>query len=326
MSLDVGRGSEFELQERRDLEAQRRRGYRRGLSRQPGEDAQSTEPQNHDHDNATNENNTQQREDQAAGEVTSSSVRVQGTRPPLLRPRYPLLVKLTGYRLLNMLALITFGLAKSILSYEGYSVAPNTLDWVLGVVLGLFLYWLGLYEDVRPPVMPWLFKEDYTPEVIILPSRFIAHTMYYLFISSGILHLGLHTFTFFIVYLFALMTGNINVGRGVVIFVAVVSLLQTKRITRLYHLLMIRGSAAYNRLPDLEQHVSRQQFPPGNKFRTGMREFARILGMSLSASLFILTVLYLYRTYHFPMCLWNDNYWPEFLRRHNTVNNTRATY
>lgn len=46
-----------------------------------------------------------------------------------------LLVKLTGYKLLNMLVISAFGIAKAILTYQGLSAVPTTLDWILGVVL-----------------------------------------------------------------------------------------------------------------------------------------------------------------------------------------------
>lgn len=43
-------------------------------------------------------------------------------------------VKLTGYRLLNMAAIFTFGTAKAVLTCLGQSAAPTTIDWVAGVV------------------------------------------------------------------------------------------------------------------------------------------------------------------------------------------------
>jgi hypothetical protein len=49
----------------------------------------------------------------------------------------PLGVKLTAYRLLNMATMFAFCFAKGILSYEGLSTIPTTLDWFSGWVLGL---------------------------------------------------------------------------------------------------------------------------------------------------------------------------------------------
>jgi len=88
------------------------------------------------------------------------------------RHRRPLLlVKLTGYHLLNITVITSFGTDKAVLSYQGQSVVPTTLDWILGVVFSIGLYWLGQYESVEPPVLPWLFEYDYSRVVIFLPMR-----------------------------------------------------------------------------------------------------------------------------------------------------------
>jgi|SRR5712671_5624206 len=47
----------------------------------------------------------------------------------------PLGVKLTGYRLLNLVVIFTIGGAKFILSLQGKSVAPTGLEWAGGTVL-----------------------------------------------------------------------------------------------------------------------------------------------------------------------------------------------
>jgi hypothetical protein len=47
----------------------------------------------------------------------------------------PLGVKLTVYRMLNMITLLSFGIIKGILTYMGKSAAPTTLDWVSGTLL-----------------------------------------------------------------------------------------------------------------------------------------------------------------------------------------------
>ncbi|KAI0045603.1 hypothetical protein FA95DRAFT_1467792, partial [Auriscalpium vulgare] len=69
--------------------------------------------------------------------------------------------KVTGFRLLNTTLVAAFGIAKAVLSYQGQSVAPTTLEWVFGVLIGCLVYWLGLYEAVEPPVLRWLFHNDY---------------------------------------------------------------------------------------------------------------------------------------------------------------------
>ncbi|KAI0065551.1 hypothetical protein BV25DRAFT_1821988 [Artomyces pyxidatus] len=61
--------------------------------------------------------------------------------------RPPLLVKLTGYRLLFTVVVVAFGLPKAIASYQGGStVIPTTLDWVMGIVCTILLYWLGSHR------------------------------------------------------------------------------------------------------------------------------------------------------------------------------------
>jgi len=80
--------------------------------------------------------------------------------PKELRP--PLLVKLTGYRLLNIFIITAVIAWKAVLSYQGQSLVPMTLDWITGGVLTLGLRRLGLYESVEPPVLPWLFAQDYS--------------------------------------------------------------------------------------------------------------------------------------------------------------------
>ena len=51
-------------------------------------------------------------------------------------PTPPLLVKLTGYRILFVVLTVAFVAAKAILTYQGQPAA-TTLDWVLGGVIGI---------------------------------------------------------------------------------------------------------------------------------------------------------------------------------------------
>lgn len=54
--------------------------------------------------------------------------------------------RMTGYRILTVALTAGFGSYKAKLSYEGYSTAPNTLDWLYGVVV--FLMWVLFYAKV----------------------------------------------------------------------------------------------------------------------------------------------------------------------------------
>jgi len=80
-------------------------------------------------------------------------------------PRPPLLVKVTGYRLLNVIVILAFGLSKGVMEYTGRSLVSTTLDWIMGVVLAIALWWLGLYETVNPPIWPLFFHRDYSGPV-----------------------------------------------------------------------------------------------------------------------------------------------------------------
>jgi hypothetical protein len=57
--------------------------------------------------------------------------------PSQNEPRQLLLVKVTGYRLLNIFVITVVAAWKAVLSYQGQSFAPTTLDWIAGGVLGL---------------------------------------------------------------------------------------------------------------------------------------------------------------------------------------------
>ncbi|KAI0340574.1 hypothetical protein BDW22DRAFT_1359960 [Trametopsis cervina] len=73
----------------------------------------------------------------------------------------PLLVKVTGYRLLNTSILLGLGTWKAVASYRNKAIVSTSLDLILGVVLAIILYWLGLLETVQSPPLRWLFEYDY---------------------------------------------------------------------------------------------------------------------------------------------------------------------
>jgi hypothetical protein len=62
---------------------------------------------------------------------TASALLHHGPQPAVAKPL------ITGYRLLVSLITVTFGMSKAVLSYQGQSAAPTTLDWVFGVVITL---------------------------------------------------------------------------------------------------------------------------------------------------------------------------------------------
>ncbi|PPQ90777.1 hypothetical protein CVT25_010166 [Psilocybe cyanescens] len=102
--------------------------------------------------------------------------------PTYVRGGHP---RMTGYRILVIALTTGFGLSKAKLSYDGYSTAPNTLDWLYGVVAFLIIYWLGIYERHAMHSMPWLFEIDY----FVLIWRFITGKNSRILPSSIILYL-----------------------------------------------------------------------------------------------------------------------------------------
>jgi hypothetical protein len=94
--------------------------------------------------------------------------------PNVDAPRTP---KLTYFRLLNVLVVGIFGVAKAVFLYLGATTVPSTLDWVFvtllvplcvhllatepdgfAEVLFYRMYYLSLYEEMDPPMAPWFFQ------------------------------------------------------------------------------------------------------------------------------------------------------------------------
>jgi len=120
-------------------------------------------------------------------DFSASSSHIQITVEPATEPpteqspeagRPPLLVKLTGYRLLVVVVTIVLGTAKLVLIYRGQSLAPTWLDFTTAVLLALVFWYLGLYENVTPPVATWFFHTDHTRVVHIVVS-FLAYGLIY---------------------------------------------------------------------------------------------------------------------------------------------------
>jgi hypothetical protein len=66
-----------------------------------------------------------------------------------VEPRPPMLVKVTGYRLLNLIVILAFGLSKGVMEYKGRSLVSTTLDWIMGVVLGIAYSFLEITLKFR---------------------------------------------------------------------------------------------------------------------------------------------------------------------------------
>ncbi|KAF8491991.1 hypothetical protein F5888DRAFT_1732474, partial [Russula emetica] len=59
------------------------------------------------------------------------------------------IVELTGYRLLTTGVILGIGVPKAVYSYNGQALISTTLDWLVGVILALILFWLGVIEAKR---------------------------------------------------------------------------------------------------------------------------------------------------------------------------------
>jgi len=101
--------------------------------------------------------------------------------------RPPLLVKLTGYRILWAILITAFGVSKAVLTYQGQSGAPTTLDWVMGVVVTIGLGWLGLYEGENLPTWRWFFHKDYSRQVLWILGIVVFVSVFALLILVAIL-------------------------------------------------------------------------------------------------------------------------------------------
>ncbi|KAH9956700.1 hypothetical protein BC827DRAFT_1270751 [Russula dissimulans] len=65
----------------------------------------------------------------------------------------PLGVKLTVYRLLNIVVVFTIGVAKFILSLKGQSISPSGLEWAAGPVS-------RAYHDPCKVVLDWFVRDS----------------------------------------------------------------------------------------------------------------------------------------------------------------------
>jgi len=105
----------------------------------------------------------------------------------------PLGVKLTTYRLLNLVIIFVLGLAKFILSLKGQSAAPTGLEWAAGTMFAVLSYWIGLYEPVQPPRWEWLLHVDLAPAIGFIMKFFLEVVLLAFFMYWEILPFCLFT-------------------------------------------------------------------------------------------------------------------------------------
>ncbi|KAF8989287.1 hypothetical protein BDQ17DRAFT_477888 [Cyathus striatus] len=68
--------------------------------------------------------------------------------------------KLTLYRFLVILTTLGFGISKAVLSYQGHSIVPITLEWLFTTGVFLLFFSLDTYQDNSQVKLPWLFHVD----------------------------------------------------------------------------------------------------------------------------------------------------------------------
>ena len=66
--------------------------------------------------------------------ISSTSGSATNTTTPYLDSSPKQGVKINMWRILNTVFMLAVGVTKAVFTYQGYSTAPTTLDWVIGVV------------------------------------------------------------------------------------------------------------------------------------------------------------------------------------------------
>ncbi|KAF8989274.1 hypothetical protein BDQ17DRAFT_477724 [Cyathus striatus] len=87
-------------------------------------------------------------------EDTRRQSMITSTQPPL-----------RGYDILVTSTTIVFGITKTAMAYVGYNTGMTTVEWIGSAVVGVTMYWIGLYESDPLNKMPYLFTTDYTRDV-----------------------------------------------------------------------------------------------------------------------------------------------------------------
>ncbi|KAJ7488068.1 hypothetical protein FB451DRAFT_1553585 [Mycena latifolia] len=91
---------------------------------------------------------------------TSNPTDAQPLPAPSPTPR----VKITPWRFLNTVLVLGLGIYKATASYLRQSMAPTTLDWIIGVVWALICYWVGFVEQDNTS---WFFAYDLTGVLLV---------------------------------------------------------------------------------------------------------------------------------------------------------------
>ncbi|PPQ73127.1 hypothetical protein CVT26_014949 [Gymnopilus dilepis] len=118
---------------------------------------------------------------------SSSSGQLQPHAPAQVEGQARQKIKLTPWRLVNTIVILSIGLPKAVYSYLGYPVTVNTLDWALGLCWCLGAFWLSIFESEQQDRWPWFFQCD-----LVLPIS-IAQVACAMFATFFVISLSLTT-------------------------------------------------------------------------------------------------------------------------------------
>ncbi|EIM84293.1 uncharacterized protein STEHIDRAFT_123110, partial [Stereum hirsutum FP-91666 SS1] len=96
------------------------------------------------------------------------------------RNRFPV----TPYRLLILCILLALGISQVVPALKGEDAAPNTLDFILGVIIVILMFFASYLESAAPEdgIGGWFFHKDYTEQLM---TWFIWPVVLYLFTFVG---------------------------------------------------------------------------------------------------------------------------------------------
>ncbi|KAF8318425.1 hypothetical protein DL93DRAFT_2153759 [Clavulina sp. PMI_390] len=67
----------------------------------------------------------------------------------------------------------------------GRIIVPITLDWVMGALVAIILYWIGFYEAPRTKVSPAFFQRDYSDNIVPDFDKGLFVVLLYLVVVGG---------------------------------------------------------------------------------------------------------------------------------------------
>ncbi|KAN0136613.1 hypothetical protein V8E53_005660 [Lactarius tabidus] len=82
---------------------------------------------------------------------------------------------------MTMTIMLSFCVAKGILTYKRQLTLPTIVDWVSGGVLAVVLYWIGLYEGRHSKIWEWFFQVDLAPAIGYCTKRAVGGALWLLF-------------------------------------------------------------------------------------------------------------------------------------------------